>query len=264
MKFYLIAANGKKKGMAIPISIDLFLLGSDNECQIRTPQLGAKHAALVTREKKVFVRDLDSGEPTTVNGSLVPPGDEWPLHAGDRLEVGPLEFVLQIREKALSQKDLEEWAASCLDHSHDIDLEENELVQPSNASEAAAHIIDRLQVQRGLIKGRLRIALTGGFIIIRFNDSNLVEEAEIALVKKELCDHLSKPNMRVVLDCKNVKRMSSAAAKMFGELFVWLKPWGSKMALCRVRADLQGILGTLKLHNIPLFADKHVAMQAKW
>src|SRR4051812_31532739 len=89
MKFYLIVAKGKNKGMPIPISVDLFMIGSGTECQLRCklPTMPAEHCALVTRERKVFVRDFDSGEPTLVNGSLVPPGQEWPLHAGDLLKI---------------------------------------------------------------------------------------------------------------------------------------------------------------------------------
>src|SRR4051812_49129535 len=110
MKFYLIVRSGPKKGMPIPISIDLFLLGSDKMCQLRNANLGLKHCAFVTREKKVFVRDFDSGHATLVNGTVIPPGEEWPLHAGDCIGVGNLEFIIQYREKPLSQRDLEEWA----------------------------------------------------------------------------------------------------------------------------------------------------------
>src|SRR6267378_133355 len=112
MKFYLIVAKGRKQGFPIPITVDLFMIGSAKVCQLRPrhKKIGPQQCALVRRERKIFVRDLGSEHPTLVNGSLVPPGDEWPLHAGDRLEIGPLEFVVQFRERALSQRDLEEWA----------------------------------------------------------------------------------------------------------------------------------------------------------
>src|SRR5882724_4180750 len=119
MKFYLIVASGRHQGLPIPIEIDLFLVGSDKVCQLRShlTGLGAQHCAMVTRERKVFIRDMGSGEPTIVNDGIVPTHAEWPLHAGDRIKVGPLEFVIQFREKPLSQRDLEEWALKCLDDS---------------------------------------------------------------------------------------------------------------------------------------------------
>jgi anti-anti-sigma regulatory factor len=267
MKFYLIVAKGPKKGMPIPITVDLFLIGSDKMCQLRKDTLGPKHCALVTRENKVFIRDFDSGKPTLVNGNLLPPGEEWPLHPGNRIEVENLEFMIQFRERPLSQKDLEEWAAHCLDHSSDHEMvseEQDEFHKPTNASEAAQSIIDKLTLQKGLVKGRLRVGLDHGITTVRFNDVMLVDEGEITRVKRELCDNLSKPGLRVLLDCKNLRRLSTSAVNMFREVNSWLKPWGSSMALCRLRPELKGILGTLHLDKIPHFDDKSTALYGKW
>jgi anti-anti-sigma regulatory factor len=265
MKFYLIVAKGAKQGMPIPITIDLFLLGSEKMCQLRNVNLGPKHCALVTRDKKVFVRDFDSGKPTLVNGTVISPGEEWPLHAGDRIVVGNLEFMIQYREKPLSQKDLEEWAAGCLDQdgAREID-EEDEMRPPTNASSAAQGIIDRLSAQRGLIKGRLRVGVDGAVTTIRFNDNRLVEESEIASLKQEICANVSKPNLRVLMDLKNVKRLSTAAAMMISDVNRWLRHRGSSMAICRIRPELQEILRVLEVENIQRYPDKKTALASKW
>ncbi len=271
MKFYLIVAKGQKQGLPIPITVDLFVMGSAGECQLRSgkPGIGTQHCALVIRERKVFVRDLDSGEPTLLNASLVPPGEEWPIHAGDRLQLGPLEFMIQFREKPLSQRDLEEWALRCLDRSSVLEFDDpdeaiSSPVQHRHATpaQAAAAILDKLQARRGLVLGRLRIGREEGVMLVRFNDRHLVEEAEVALLKKELCETLGHANLRVLLDCKNIRRLSTAAVTMLDELYSWLKPWGSTMALCRVRSELQEILS--QLTRIPLFPDKHQAFAARW
>ncbi len=267
MKFYLIVARGPKQGMPIPISVDLFLLGADPECQLRNANLGAKHCALVTRQKKVFVQDLDSGKPTLVNGEVIPHGVEWPLHAGDRIAVGRLDFMIQYREQPLSQRDLEEWAARCLDIDEDRELgaeEDEEWRPPSNASQAAQSIVDKLSAQRGVVKGRLRVGIEQGITTVRFNDGHLVEEAEIALIKSELCANLSRRRSRVLLDLKNVRRLSTSAAVMLTNVNRWLRHRGSTMALCRIRPELQEILGVLEVENIPNFSDKKVALAAHW
>src|ERR1043165_1961860 len=121
MKFYLIVAKGRKTGMPIPITVDLFLVGSDRMCQLRKRSLGPKHCAFVTRDKKVFVRDMDSGSATLVNGAAIPTGGEWPLHNGDRVTVNSLEFLVKFRESPLSQKDLEEWAMRSLDVQREVE-----------------------------------------------------------------------------------------------------------------------------------------------
>src|SRR5262245_1256270 len=94
MKFYLIVAKGRKRGFPIAVEVDLFLIGSDKMCQLRKPSLGPKHCAFVTRDKKVFTRDMDSGRETLVNGFAIPAGEEWPIYAGDVVGVGPLEFLV--------------------------------------------------------------------------------------------------------------------------------------------------------------------------
>src|SRR5690242_6983824 len=103
MKYYLIIAEGKHKGEPIPIDVDLFLIGRSSACQLRAKVegVGRQHCALVSRQKKLFVRDLGSGEPTLLNEELVPPQCEWPVHANDRLQVGPFQFVVQFHEKTL-------------------------------------------------------------------------------------------------------------------------------------------------------------------
>jgi anti-anti-sigma regulatory factor len=277
-KVYLIVAKGKHKGMPIPITVDLFLIGSAPECQLRShlPGVGQRHCALVIREHKVFIRDMNSGEPTLVNGEMVPPGEEWPLHKGDHLEVGPFAFVLQFREKELSQRDLEEWALRSLDQESERDRdkewdpEEEQVPLPGSsrilkASQAAASILEKLQARRGEVRGRLRIGREGNVTIVRINDVYLVEPGEIALIKKELYDNLNRPNLRVLLDFKNVKRMSTVAVMMIDEVYTWLKPWGSTLALCRLRPEVQEIMRELTLRNqIPVFPDKHSALAARW
>jgi anti-anti-sigma regulatory factor len=265
MKFYLIVANGPKMGMPIEITIDLFIVGSDRMCQLRNKRLGPKHCAFVTQDKKVFIRDMDCGKPTVVNGEVVPPGQLWALHAGDRILLENLEFMIQFREKPLSQRDLEEWAAHCLDADLGRELmDEDEFRPPTNASEAAQSIIDRLSAQRGLIKGRLRVGIDGDTTTVRFNDRHLVEEAEIALIRRELQDQLSKPNLRVLLDFKNVRRLSTSAVVMICDLSRWLRNKGSTVAMCRIAPELTTILRVLEVENIPRYGDKRLALTAKW
>lgn len=274
MKFYLIVAKGKKAGMPIPVEIDLFLIGSSPVCQLRAdyPGIGEQHCALVTRGRKVFISDLDSGEPTFVNGEILTPGLEWPLHAGSVLEVGPLKFVIQYREKALSQRDLEEWALSCLDQNDD---RKHEFVRKADdefhseqfeaAASAAAAILDGMNSQKGEVKGRLRISREGQITLVRVNQLYLVETSELALIQHEMYEHLSHPNLRVLVDLKNVKRMSSQAAEMFAQLRSWLGPKASRLAICRIRPDFEGMLRAYPVtHDLPIFADKQKGLTSKW
>ncbi|HZZ82643.1 MAG TPA: FHA domain-containing protein [Gemmataceae bacterium] len=267
MKFYLIVAKGRKQGMPIPVEIDLFLIGSDPICQLRKQSLGPRHCAFVTRDKKVYVRDMDSGQPTIVNGSAISPGAEWPLHPGDRVTVGPLEFTVQFREKPLAKADVEEWAVGCLDTQKDIEDEENgDFLSDKfkTASSAAQSILGQLNAMKGEVKGRLRVGLDRGVTVIRFNDPILIAESEIALVKKELCDNTNTANLRVLLDLKNVRRLSSQAVVMLADVYRWQLAFGNEMAVCRIRPELHSALSMLRVENIPIFKDKTSAITSKW
>lgn len=264
MKFYLIVAKGSKQGMPIPITVDLFLIGSDKICQLRKRGLGGKHCALVTRDKKVFVRDMDSGETTLVNGSVISAGSEWPLHAGDRISVGPLEFLVQMREHSLSKKDLEEWSMHCLD---DVEEREDDLDSDTgfqNAQSAAQSILNQLNAMKGQVKGRLRIGIEKGVTTIRFNDPIVVDESEINLIKQELCDNLSKRNLRVLLDLKNTRRLSSQAVMMISDVYRWLRSRGSNMAVCRIRPELESAMAMFRVEKINIYRDKKSAINSKW
>jgi ABC-type transporter Mla MlaB component len=277
MKYYLIVAKGPKKGMPIPITVDLFLIGSAKVCQLRSNAkgIGVEQCSIITRGKKVFLRDWSSGNPTLLNNELVPPGEEWPVHTGDRVTVGPLEFVIQFQEKGLFGKDLEEWALKCLDVDHeresregdgDWEFDPRQMNQRFiDASQAAATMFDRLQDMRGVIKGRLRVSHEEGITVIRFMDAFMVDPSEIALIKKEVYEHITRPNLRVLLDFKAVQRISSVAVEMLLEIYRTLRIKGSTLALCRIRPDLRSLLETLNvIQPVPHFGDKRLAMAEKW
>jgi len=269
MKLYLIVAKGKQKGVPIRIPVDLFLIGSEKMCQLRSrlPGIGGQHCALVKREKKIFVRDMGSGQATILNSITLPSGGEWPCHSGDRLEVGPLEFVIQFREAGIAQKDLEEWAVSCLDTRNDrkfIDQDADAFHKATNASEMAAALLNQMALNKGVSVGRLRVAKEAGLTVIRFNDEYLVEEAEIAFVKQELFSTLENPSVRVLLDFKMVNRMSTTAVKMIDEVRKRLQNKSSTLALCRVRSELRSMLHMMGLDKVPIFHDKKIATNAKW
>jgi pSer/pThr/pTyr-binding forkhead associated (FHA) protein len=273
VKLYLIVVKGKQQGLPIRIDNELFMMGSDKMCQLRSqlPGIASQHCAIVNRDYKVFLRDLGSDEKTVLNGQAIPPNTSWPLHAGDRIEVGPLEFLVQFSELALSKSDLEEWALKCLDDNeqgHGV-VEDLQLMsrkeQAINASKAAEAIIDRLNAQRGLVRGRLRIGLERGVTVVRINDAFLVDPAELALIDKEIRENLMAPNLRVLVDFKNVRRCSTTAVQMIGDLAVWLQSWGSTFAVCRIEPDIRRALLSLpQLQGIKVYADKNRALGERW
>jgi len=266
MKFFLIVAKGRKRGLPIPVEVDLFLIGSDPMCQLRKRTLGPKQCAFVTRAKKVFVRDMNSGLETLVNGSAIPTGGEWPVYSGDVVTAGSLEFMVQFTDHERSQKDTEEWANKCLDVRKEEETDDEPRIDTRHISAvaAAASILNRLNDLKGSVKDRLRIAVDRGVTVVRLSDVMLLDESEIAATKKALCDNLNRTNLRVLLDLKNIRKLSSNAVSMLGEFHRWLQQWGSRLALCRIRPELESAFSMFQIDGIPVFKDKTTAIESKW
>jgi len=100
MKLSLVVASGVHEGKAIPITTPQFVIGRDEQCQLRpaSPAISKRHCALMVRGGQVFVRDFGSTNGTFVNDQLVQ--GEVELQDGDRLKVGPLDFTVGLERTA--------------------------------------------------------------------------------------------------------------------------------------------------------------------
>jgi pSer/pThr/pTyr-binding forkhead associated (FHA) protein len=111
MKLSLVVTQGKPEGKEIPIRLSQFLIGRDPECHLRpaSPLVSKRHAALLIREGKVFLRDFGSTNGTYVNKQLIQ--GEVELKDGDELTIGPLGFRVKLsvaetpKPSALTQTD---------------------------------------------------------------------------------------------------------------------------------------------------------------
>jgi pSer/pThr/pTyr-binding forkhead associated (FHA) protein len=97
MKLSLVVMTaGKATGQTIPVTLAQFIIGRDPQCNLRpaSPVISKRHCALLTKNGKVTLRDLDSTNGTSVNDK--PLKGECILNNGDVLKVGPLAFRVVI------------------------------------------------------------------------------------------------------------------------------------------------------------------------
>src|SRR5438876_397781 len=97
MKLSLVVlSEGKSKGQAIPITLSQFIVGRDAQCHLRPASalISKRHCAILVKNGKVFVRDFDSTNGTSVND--VPLKGECQLNNEDQLKIGPLEFRVKM------------------------------------------------------------------------------------------------------------------------------------------------------------------------
>ena len=96
MKIVLVVASGIYAGKEIAIAGNQFVIGRDEDCNLRpaSPAISKKHCAVFYKDGEPFVKDLGSTNGTFVNDEQVE-GDR-PLVEGDKLRVGPLDFSVKL------------------------------------------------------------------------------------------------------------------------------------------------------------------------
>jgi pSer/pThr/pTyr-binding forkhead associated (FHA) protein len=93
----LVVAEGKWKGKTIPVRPIPFLIGRGAKCHLRpaSPVVSKSHCAIVIRDNKVFVQDLESTNGTFINDRQIK--GEVEVKNEDCLTIGPLAFALRIQ-----------------------------------------------------------------------------------------------------------------------------------------------------------------------
>jgi pSer/pThr/pTyr-binding forkhead associated (FHA) protein len=96
MKIRLIVAGGPGAGKVIPVAVSPFLIGRNPVCQLRpaSAMVSNRHCTIWQRSGTVSVQDMSSTNGTFVNGVRITA--ERTLQNGDRLQVGPLVFDVQL------------------------------------------------------------------------------------------------------------------------------------------------------------------------
>jgi len=100
MKLSLVVAQGVHLGKVIPIPVSQFVIGRDENCQLRpsSPAVSKKHCGLFVKGQQVFAKDMGSTNGTFVNGKQI--AGETEIRDGDYLKIGPLEFTVRLDTNA--------------------------------------------------------------------------------------------------------------------------------------------------------------------
>lgn len=101
MKVSLVVASGAHEGRVIPLTGAQFLIGRDQQCNLRpaSPAISKLHCAVMIRDGKVYVKDFGSTNGTLVNGQNVQ-NAEVAIEDGAALQVGPLDFTVRVEKTA--------------------------------------------------------------------------------------------------------------------------------------------------------------------
>ncbi|MEZ6087171.1 MAG: FHA domain-containing protein [Pirellulaceae bacterium] len=100
MEAELIIACGSHKGEVVKVDNDVFLIGRSSKADLRvkSDSVSRKHCAIIARQGKVYVADMESRNGTIINGTKIPTEKKVRLQDGDILQVGKMKLIIQIVE----------------------------------------------------------------------------------------------------------------------------------------------------------------------
>jgi pSer/pThr/pTyr-binding forkhead associated (FHA) protein len=104
MDVKLIIVGGKRAGEEVPVPPPKFFVGRAEDCHLR-PQselVSRHHCVIMAEEGFVAVRDFGSRNGTYVNDQRIKAERE--LKDGDRLRIGPLDFLVRIAVELAGKK----------------------------------------------------------------------------------------------------------------------------------------------------------------
>ena len=101
MNVSLVVASGAHEGRQIPLTGPQFLIGRDEQCNLRpaSQAISKVHCGVLVRDGKVYVKDYGSTNGTLVNDALIQ-DTEVLVQDGASIRVGPLDFRLKVVKEA--------------------------------------------------------------------------------------------------------------------------------------------------------------------
>jgi pSer/pThr/pTyr-binding forkhead associated (FHA) protein len=104
MDVQLVVAGGNKAGQVIPITAPRFIIGRADDCHLkpRSELISRYHCTVISEDGYVAIRDLGSKNGVYLNGERI--SMEHELKNGDKLSIGPLEFLVHLTVDVKGQK----------------------------------------------------------------------------------------------------------------------------------------------------------------
>jgi pSer/pThr/pTyr-binding forkhead associated (FHA) protein len=104
MDVRLIVQKGNRRVRAIRLKHVVTVIGRRRDCTLRIPssEISRQHCRLTIASTSVTVEDLDSVNGTYVNGRRI--GSKATLRSGDRLELGPVRFLVEYEKTSQSRE----------------------------------------------------------------------------------------------------------------------------------------------------------------
>ena len=270
----LIVEVGKSKGREVDLRVPRFLIGRDQQCQLRpnSNAISRLHTAIEQRDGRVFVCDLGSQIGTRLNDRVLL-HEEAEAFNGDRLQIEMLQFTFAIGSPAdAPAPSPTDGSLSGLFNAHSTDPNADTaiisltevaaaLAQPFSPTSTPNPDANRLRRSR-----HLTYQLVDEVAVVMLRVADLSEESVFSAVRVELEDILAEPAIdRMVVRFDHVIALSRGAVVMFLARAQHLVRSNGTMRFCHVSPAVMAFLEKTQLPLlIEIFPTLEEALQTPW
>lgn len=270
MQVKLVFQSGPRSGEEVSVDHFPFYIGRAADCALRLDQdlVAERHCRLTIQGDRIKAEDLDSPHGTVVNHQLVTTAE---LHDGDRLRIGPVRFMISIitglsrsanpAPPQVRGEDLPPLAHGGIGFM--------DSVPDSPATQIARALLDQMTHKKvhGKEYVHLRLGEADGITLVELvaKGKAFVEYEEISRLESELSALIIDGHERLVVNLKNIDRLSSSAISALLELHRLAMSRGGRLKLCKARPLVAEMLRAVGAHKrLEMFQDEWHAVSSEW
>jgi anti-anti-sigma regulatory factor len=227
---------------SIGVSKTRFLIGRDSACHLplTSPHVSKRHAAIERRGGLHFLRDLGSKNGTRLNGRLLRTQDAE-IHAGDRIGVGDLRFIVAAIPQGRSASTIgslgaaEDWIVERVRDDDD---------PASTLPVGNAPTLQDFSVHQDLDDPRpFKYEVIEDILVITPRIHQVSDDSAVAALRSTLQELFDHPlPRRVVVSLEFVSNLSPQAIGVILAHQLRLERAGGAFRLCNARHQLMAIL----------------------
>lgn len=265
-------SEGKFAGRYVSLLKHETIVGRAADCDLRlgTLQVSRHHAILQFRGGRVTVRDAGSTNGTIHNGVVLRNSESHAEH-GDRLEIGPYSFVVELQTKR-ELTDANRHAITNND-ANTPSIENDEEVldwlavtnspHPVGKTAEAFRPSDLLDDRHG---AALRWEIVQESLVVTLLNSHLEDDPAIDDLRTELAELMERSlPRRVVIDLKHVATISGTAVGVLVAHHFVLTSMGGGLRLCQASPIVGALLDRIHLTVVvDVFPDVDEAVLVTW
>jgi anti-anti-sigma factor len=266
----VVLTPGKSQGKSISVTRSPFVIGRDDDCQLRPAStlVSHRHCALVVRDGRAFVRDLGSTNGTFLNDQRIE--GEQELAHGDWLTVGPLDFDVHLtatptvtqrtpappsrgRGMVVADEELAALLLAVVENGADQEA------PPDLGAGAVPEGETRLDIN---VHQPVEWEAVGDAVAVHFTEHKILDDHKIRLVAEHLRMLLDGAQGRkIVFNLGNVRAMSSGMVDQLATFAQQVRAKNGRLVLCNVHPLIAPVFRHLgKVFDIR--RDEQEALQA--